>query len=108
VITAAQLAIDAYEAGERGAFIVARYDVVPAWMFAVRFEDLSVRCPDRVSLPVERRRANALNVEIGAPLPRCAQRSPDDRGFAWVASGGSWLAYGACEAAECPRCEEER
>jgi hypothetical protein len=107
MITAAQLALDAYAAGERGQFMAWRMASVPPWQFRVRFDDLCAVCPDRVDLPVERRPGNALNVEIGTPLPRCAQRSPDGRGLAWIASGGSWLAYGHCRASACPRTKDE-
>jgi len=60
-------------------------------------------CPSRRELEVERRPGNALNIEVGTPLPRCTEKSPDGRGMAWVWSGGSLLAYGTCSASECPR-----
>ena len=79
------------------------FDDVPSWQFSVWFSDLAPHCPDRFAPSLERRPANALNVEIGTPLLRCLQRSPDGRGLAWKASGGSVLAYGVCGGAQCPR-----
>lgn len=76
---------------------------VPPGQFALYFSELSAICPDRREQSVRRRPANALNVEIGAPLPRCLLRSPDGRGLAWLASGGDVLAYGICDPAACPR-----
>jgi len=75
---------------------------VPQQQFALYFSELSAICPDRRELSVQRRPGNALNVEIGAPLPRCLLRSPDGRGLAWLASGGDVLAYGTCDRAACP------
>ena len=66
------------------------------------FGEYSAGCPDRIDLGVERRPANALNVEIGQPMPRCQQQSPDGRGLAWLWSGGSPLAYGQCCRSACP------
>lgn len=72
------------------------------------FEAGAEGCPQRISIPVERRLANALNVEIGAPLPRCRCLTPpewgatDVRARRWLASGGSPLVLGPCSAAGCP------
>jgi len=59
-------------------------------------------CPHQMDIDVERRPGNALNVEIGAPLPRCNRKSPDGRGLVWLMSGGSPLAYGNCTPLHCP------
>lgn len=59
-------------------------------------------CGHRMALAVERRPGNALNVEIGAPAPRCNRKSPDGRGLAWLLSGGDALAYGHCTPRACP------
>ncbi len=67
------------------------------------FGEYSAACPDRIALGVERRPANALNVEIMEPMPRCKQQSPDGRGSIWLLSGGSPLAYGRCCRSGCPR-----
>jgi hypothetical protein len=84
-------------------------DVIPAFQIRIRFADFAPRCPDRVSLPLAPRPANALNVEIGEPSPRCRQRTPvewgeaDPRAQRWLASGGSALVLGGCDCAACPR-----
>lgn len=97
----AGLIIDRHEAG-----LAPTWDdfaAVPARQMEIWFDDLAPICPDRLSPAFERRPANALNVEIGAPAPRCADRSPDGRGRAWLHSGGSALAYGHCRASKCWR-----
>jgi hypothetical protein len=60
-------------------------------------------CPHRIELELERRPGNALNVEIGAPAPRCINKRPDhwaklgvNSSFRWLASGGSALVFGLC------------
>jgi hypothetical protein len=69
---------------------------------------LSERCPQRIELPLIRRPGNALNVEIGTPLPRCRCHTPEDwgandpRGARWLASGGSGYVFGTCSRAACP------
>ena len=60
-------------------------------------------CRSHIQPSLERRRANALNIEIGSPLPRCTRKSPDGRGLAWLMSGGSPLSYGHCTPLACPR-----
>lgn len=65
-------------------------------------------CPHRIELGVERRPANALNVEVGTPLPRCRIQTPehwgkvDPRGGRWLLSGGSPLVLAPCSSANCP------
>lgn len=75
---------------------------VPAWQWSCAAHgDFAQGCDQRQQESVERRPANALNLEIGAPRPRCLMKSPDGRGLAWLRSGGSVLAYGIC-VAPCP------
>lgn len=65
-------------------------------------------CPQRIATDLERRPANALNVEIGQPLPRCRCLTPDEwgaediRATRWLLSGGSPLVLGVCCADSCP------
>lgn len=86
----------------------AELDEIPAAQWSEWFRDLAPLCDDRHAPEVERRPGNALNVEIGAPHPRCLLQSPDGRGLAWLHSGGSVLAYGPCSARSCPRVARER
>lgn len=64
-------------------------------------------CGRRRGLPVERRPANALNIEIGQAQERCTAKTPrewqgkDPDGSRWLASGGSPLVLGLCSA-NCP------
>lgn len=65
--------------------------------------EFSAGCGHRAQPELERRPANALNIEIGTPAARCLARPPDGRGvtrdgstLAWLRSGGSLLAYGRC------------
>lgn len=100
MISLAQLIIDRHEAGKS---IEKEFAELPSFQMDVRFEDLSPICPSRMALDVERRPGNALNIEIGTPVPRCSQKSPDGRGLTWLRSGGSPLAYGVCAHHDCPR-----
>lgn len=84
------------------------FDAIPRRQLRIWFGDVSPACPSRRVLDIEMRPGNALNVEIGAPRPRCMEQSPDGRGLAWAASGGSLLAYGPCVARSCPRLEVPR
>jgi hypothetical protein len=62
-------------------------------------------CPNRIAPDVERRPGNALNVEIGTPVPRCKLRAPArHKGMEvrWLLSGGSPLIFGACNRSACP------
>jgi hypothetical protein len=72
-----------------------------------RFSVVRESCPSRRELAVERRPGNALNIEIGTPMPRCVEKTPDhwpNAGMAtrWIASGGDVLVFGLCSG-ECPR-----
>ena len=64
-------------------------------------------CQDLVEMDVLRRRANALNVEVGKPMLRCRQKTPkhwgqaDPRAVRWLHSGGSPLVLGPCSN-KCP------
>jgi hypothetical protein len=69
-----------------------------------------VNCPFRIEPPLERRPANALNVEIGTPMPRCTLKPPDNWArvsdkpmvLRWLNSGGSPLVLGNCSK-DCPK-----
>lgn len=65
----------------------------------------AIQCAARLAPAPERRRANALNVEIGAPSPRCTFKAPehwpDGMVGRWLRSGGSPLVLGHCSA-DCP------
>lgn len=73
------------------------------------FAEVAAGCRHRIELPLERRPANALNIEIGASLPRCRLRTPehwgdaDPRAARWLLSGGSALILGPCSRARCPQ-----
>jgi len=64
-------------------------------------------CVHRLVPLLLRRPANALNVEIGAPAPRCSLKLPDHwtgsgrSALRWLGSGGSPLVFGHCSA-DCP------
>ena len=88
----------------------AELDSIPAWQWATpggHWAELSRHCCNRVECDVPRRPGNVLNIEVGTPAPRCLFRSPDGRGLTWYLSGGSVLAYGACEQRHCPRATGE-
>lgn len=65
-------------------------------------------CGQLTSGPLLRRPVNGLNVEIGAPLPRCRLKLPEHWSGAgasslrWLASGGSPLVFGLCTPGACP------
>jgi hypothetical protein len=65
-------------------------------------------CGQHISLGVQRRPANALNIEVGQPLPRCRLKLPEHwsgpgrSSLRWLASGGSPLVFGLCTPGECP------
>ena len=71
------------------------------------------KCPYQIRVALERRPANALNIEIGTPLPRCRLKPPSewqgrepkagaDLVTRWLRSGGSALILGICES-PCPQ-----
>jgi hypothetical protein len=64
------------------------------------FERFATGCPHRVVSETPRRPANALNVEVGTPSPRCALKVPkhwgDVSSARWLFSGGSPLVLGVC------------
>lgn len=102
MMSAARLALEAAERGARP-----ELEAVPPWQWAIYFEELAVLCPSSLDVVPGRdfaRQRNALRVElVPSTTPRCSRRSPDGRGLAWLLSGGSPLAYGACCVARCPR-----
>jgi len=66
----------------------------------------ALTCPSRIEVEAERRAANALNIEIGTPMPRCLNKKPNhwpanSSGLRWMASGGSAFVFGPCSA-KCP------
>lgn len=71
------------------------------------FATYAAACPHRMTLPIPRRPANALNIEIGAPHARCRLKTPkhwgdvDYRAVRWLMSGGSPLVLGHCTG-NCP------
>lgn len=68
----------------------------------LRFGEVAAICQHRIEARQESRPGTRLVVEHVAPLPRCVQQAPDGRGAAWLASGGSVLAYGTCCVTGCP------
>jgi hypothetical protein len=66
------------------------------------FAKFAADCPWRIVADLPRRPANALNVEVGTPLPRCRMKPPEHWGdkapgaARWLASGGSSLVFGPC------------
>ena len=80
---------------------------LPEW------QAFSIGCGNRTQPPLERRPANALVIEVGAPHARCLIQPPDGRGVTrdggtmdWLRSGGSVLSYGWCAQSSCPRFDE--
>lgn len=78
----------------------------------MNFPEFALTCTACYRLNIERRPGNALNVEIGTPLPRCLLQPPDGRGVTcdggtldYLRSGGNVLAYGVCAAGACPKAE---
>lgn len=65
-------------------------------------------CGNRIEVDVPRRPANALNVEVGTPFPRCTLRLPSNWGerapsaARWLLSGGDALVFGYCALYACP------
>ena len=102
MMSLARLALERLQRG-----LSAELDGIPTWQWAIYFEELSPRCPSSLAVvPGEAfaRQRNALRVElVPSTAPRCSRRPPDGRGLAWLLSGGSALAYGACCAVKCPR-----
>jgi hypothetical protein len=101
VISVASLTVDRAAAG-----LDYDLDAVPPWQFAIHFGDLAPLCPSRLRPVAGRdynRQRNALRVEIVPDSDRCLRKSPDGRGIAWLASGGSPIDYGACCPSGCPR-----
>ena len=104
MISVAQLILRRNEAG---ASVLQEFAQLPAWQMEIWWNDLAPHCPSSIQPELIRRRANALNVEIGEPSRRCGLLSPDGRGMRWIASGGDALAYGLCAKRGCPRTKLE-
>lgn len=67
---------------------------------------MSAGCPHRIAIDVQRRPANALNIEAATPASRCSIKEPDhwpnkDMSMRWRMSGGSPFVFGLCNA-DCP------
>jgi hypothetical protein len=67
-------------------------------------------CPHRIEFELQRRRANALNVEPIQPMPRCKLKPPKHWGsperacelaIRWLWSGGDGMVFGKCSG-RCP------
>ena len=70
------------------------------------FKKFADQCRSRIQPPLPRRPANALNIEVAAPAPRCiCKRSKhwgeSATGIRWLASGGAALVFGVCSR-NCP------
>ena len=65
-------------------------------------------CEQLIRPTLLRRPGNALNIEIGAPLPRCRLKMPDNwtgsgrSSLRWIASGGDLTVFGPCTPNACP------
>jgi hypothetical protein len=71
-----------------------------------RFQDFAATCKSRLVSHIERRPGNALNIEIGQAIDRCALKRPahwpESMGaLRWLSSGGSCLVFGNCSC-DCP------
>lgn len=115
--TMAMIALDWLEAHPEATSEMKRQllEQVPAWQWALEgghWPELAKHCCNRVDPAAERRPANALCIEIGAPLPRCLFREPGGpregrSNLSYWISGGSILAYGICEKSHCFHCGSE-
>lgn len=67
---------------------------------------MSEKCKFLITPKLERRPANALNIEIATPCPRCTLKPPEDwpEGMVlrWLGSGGTPFVLGACMPNQCP------
>lgn len=90
-------AIECFEAVEMGDYSEEKFE--------------TKKCPYRIQPPIIRRPGNALNIEIGKPLPRCRLKTPKNWGDAdptasrWINSGGTPEIFGTC-LGNCPRRKE--
>jgi hypothetical protein len=72
-----------------------------------RMHNGSESCSQRITPEVPRRRGNALNIEVGTPLPRCKLKLPAHwhgsgvSAARWLMSGGDPLVFGICTS-PCP------
>lgn len=71
---------------------------------------INEKCQYRIELELPRRPANALNIEIATPFPRCTLKPPahwpEGMVLRWLASGGEALVLGKCTR-NCPLDREE-
>ena len=104
MISIIQLALDHHAAGHADAAQQVLDSIGPGarWQVELRFGEVAAICRHRIEARQESRPGTRLVVEHVAPLPRCVQQAPDGRGAAWLASGGSVLAYGTCCVTGCP------
>lgn len=71
------------------------------------FREHRMSCRSRVESPIERRPANALNLEFIQTSDRCLNQPPSHWpeghwALRWIGSGGSPLVFGECSAQSCP------
>ena len=85
---------------------------LPRGQAEIYFEDIAKICGSRIEVALIRRPGNALNVEIGQALDRCAGKHPPEwknrpgttpSTRRWLASGGSPLVLGPCAFSDCPK-----
>lgn len=70
-------------------------------------DHVSQPCRFRIDPDLQRRPANALNIEIGFPMPRCILKTPENwegtsvTAARWLLSGGDVFVFGICTC-NCP------
>lgn len=79
---------------------------VPKYQMEIWWDVFEKFCLYRLTEGVVPRPVNGLNIEIGAPLPRCSALSPDGLGLRWYMSGGPISAYGVCCRKNCTLIKE--
>jgi hypothetical protein len=72
----------------------------------VTYDAIRPSCKARIELATPRRRANALNLEVGQPADRCSYKTPahwpEGMWLRWIGSGGDATVLGTCSR-DCPR-----
>lgn len=68
----------------------------------MNFNAFKSTCKYKHEAQTTRRRGNHLNIEYMGGGSFCILQSPDDRGAAWLLSGGDIEAYGRCYEYRCP------
>lgn len=66
-----------------------------------------MNCKHYAEPTLERRPGNALNLEIGTPMPRCLLKRPEHwpetaSTLRWLGSGGGLFVFGPCTRQYCP------